>query len=326
MRSAAVAVRGLGRRFGDLHAVRDLSFDVMRGELFGIVGPDGAGKTTTLRMLAGVLRATDGDAVVAGVSVAHDPEGAKPKLAYMPQRFGLYEDLTVRENIAFYADLYRVPRADRPARLERLYAFSNLGPFRDRLVGKLSGGMKQKASLCCCLIHQPDVLILDEPTFGVDPVSRRDLWRILHEMAAQGVTIVLSTSYLDEAERCDRVLLLNEGRTLAAGTPAELQHAFAGAIVAIEARGDRVLRDRLRALPGVRGAALFGTRIHVLLPADAAQRAGVLERVRAAGVPDHAVRAIDPSLEDVFLARVEAAGGAEDDSRARAAATESRNG
>jgi ABC-2 type transport system ATP-binding protein len=302
--AAAVSVQALARRFGDRAAITDLSFDVAPGELFGIVGPDGAGKTTTLRILAGVLRPTSGDAVVAGVSVARDPEGAKPKLAYMPQRFGLYEDLTVRENIAFYADLYRVPRAERPARLDRLYAFSSLGPFRDRLVGKLSGGMKQKASLCCCLIHQPEVLILDEPTFGVDPVSRRDLWRILHEMAAQGVTIVLSTSYLDEAERCDRVLLLHGGRTLAAGTPAALQRAFAGAIVAIDAHGDRVLRDRLRALPGVRGAALFGTRIHLVLPNEAGERDAVLDRVRAAGVEGALLHTIEPSLEDVFLARV----------------------
>jgi ABC-2 type transport system ATP-binding protein len=302
----AVSVRSLARRFGALDAVADLTFDVAPGELFGIVGPDGAGKTTTLRMLAGVLPPTAGAAHVAGVNVARDPEAAKPKLAYMPQRFGLYEDLTVRENIAFYADLCGVPRAERAARLERLYAFSNLGPFQDRLVGKLSGGMKQKASLCCCLIHQPEVLILDEPTFGVDPVSRRDLWRILHEMAAQGVTIVLSTSYLDEAERCDRVLLLHGGRTLASGAPRELQHAYASAIVAIDAGGDRALRDMLSALPGVRSAALFGSRIHVVLPHAADERAAVLGRVRAAGVDAAALRTVEPSLEDVFLARVAA--------------------
>jgi ABC-2 type transport system ATP-binding protein len=203
--AVAVSLRGLTRRFGPLTAVDGLTLDVARGELFGIVGPDGAGKTTTLRMLAGVLRPSEGTAVVEGVDVATDPEGAKPHLAYMAQRFGLYEDLTVQENLDFYADLYRVPKADRPARLERLYHFSRLGEFKDRLAGKLSGGMKQKLSLSCCLIHHPGTLLLDEPTFGVDPISRRELWLILHEMVAEGITVVVSTSYLDEAERCDRV-------------------------------------------------------------------------------------------------------------------------
>ena len=204
---------GLSRRFGATEAVRELSFSVEAGALFGIVGPDGAGKTTTLRMLAGVLRPSGGDAVVDGVSVVKDPEGIKHHTAYMPQRFGLYTDLTVQENIAFYADLYRVPQADRPARLERLYQFSRLGQFKTRLAGQLSGGMKQKLGLCCALIHQPRLLLLDEPTFGVDPISRRDLWLILHQMVAEGVTAIVSTAYLDEAERCDQVVLLDGGKS-----------------------------------------------------------------------------------------------------------------
>ncbi len=205
-------MRELTRRFGDVTAVDGLTFDVPSGTLFGLVGPDGAGKTTTLRMLAGVLRLTAGDALVAGVSVARDPEGAKHHLAYMSQRFGLYADLTVRENIEFYADLYRVPRAERPARLERLYQFSNLGPFERRLAGQLSGGMKQKLSLCCALVHHPRVLLLDEPTFGVDPISRRDLWRIVRDMVAEGMTVVIATSSNDEAERCDDAVRLDAGR------------------------------------------------------------------------------------------------------------------
>src|SRR5690606_31880870 len=247
----AVAVRGLTRRFGGLVAVEALSFDVGRGELFGLVGPDGAGKTTTLRMLAGVLRPSAGDAVLDGVSVARDPEGVKRSLAYMSQRFGLYGDLTVRENLDFYADLYEVPRAERAARLERLFAFSRLGPFQDRLAGQLSGGMKQKLGLSCALIHQPRILLLDEPTFGVDPISRRDLWLILHEMVAEGVTVVVSTSYLDEAERCDRVVLLDEGRTLALDSPVTLQRSFANTLVAVRADDPRRARDVLRAQPGV---------------------------------------------------------------------------
>jgi ABC-2 type transport system ATP-binding protein len=173
----AISVQGLTRRFGELVAVRDLRFEVEAGELFGIVGPDGAGKTTTLRMLAGVLRPSEGDAIVAGESVVTNPESIKPNIAYMSQRFGLYQELTVRENIEFYADLYE-------GRLERLYAFSRLGPFEDRRAEDLSGGMKQKLGLCCALVHEPRVLLLDEPTFGVDPLSRRDLWLIVHEMVA----------------------------------------------------------------------------------------------------------------------------------------------
>lgn len=218
-----VSVRGLGRAFGDVQAVRDLTFDVAPGELFGIVGPDGAGKTTLLRMLAGVLRPSHGDALLDGVSVAREPERVKHHLAYMSQRFGLYTDLTVLQNIRFYADLYRVPKGERPARLTELWKFSGLGPFQDRLAGALSGGMKQKLGLCCALIHRPPLLLLDEPTFGVDPISRRDLWLIVHDMVHAGTTVVVSTAYLDEAERCDRVLLLHEGAALGLDVPAALQ-------------------------------------------------------------------------------------------------------
>ena len=182
----AIVAQGLTRRFRDLVAVDAIDLSVAPGELFGLVGPDGAGKTTTLRMLAGVMRPSAGDARVGGISVVRDPEAVKHRIAYMPQRFGLYADLTVMENILFFADLYRVPRADRPARIERLFRFSNLGPFADRLAGRLSGGMKQKLALSCALIHQPEILLLDEPTFGVDPISRRDLWLIVHEMVHAG--------------------------------------------------------------------------------------------------------------------------------------------
>lgn len=218
-----VIVSGLARKFGTVEAVRGLTFDVAPGELFGVVGPDGAGKTTLLRMLSGVLRPSAGDALIGGVSVKKDPERVKHSVAYMSQRFGLYTDLTVIENIHFYADLYRVPRAERPARLEMLWSFSGLGPFQGRLAGALSGGMKQKLSLCCALIHRPPLLLLDEPTFGVDPISRRDLWLIIHDMVASGTTVIASTAYLDEAERCDRVLLLHEGQTLGLDTPAVVQ-------------------------------------------------------------------------------------------------------
>ena len=212
----------LTKRFASVTAVNALSFEVTEGELFGIVGPDGAGKTTLMRMLAGIMPPTSGDAIVDGISVAKKPEAMKSVIAYMPQRFGLYADLTVQENLDFYADLYLVPKDKKAQSLERLFQFSNLAPFRDRLAGKLSGGMKQKLGLMCALIHEPKILLLDEPTFGVDPISRRDLWIIIHEMVSHGVTIVVTTSYLDEAERFDRVAFLHNGRFLALDTPLAL--------------------------------------------------------------------------------------------------------
>ncbi len=302
--TAAIELRALTRRFGAATAVGELTFDVARGELFGVVGPDGAGKTTTLRMLAGVLPPTAGDAFVAGISVAREPERVKPRIAYMAQRFGLYEDLTVAENLTFYADLYSVPRAERPPRLERLYRFSSLGPFRDRLAGQLSGGMKQKLSLSCALIHHPNVLLLDEPTFGVDPISRRELWLILHELAASGMTILMTTSYLDEAERCDRVALIDHGRLLALDSPSTLQASLPGAMLALRTSEPRRARDVLGKVPGVRRASLFGDTLHVLLEPDAGDRDVARAMLSAAGITVLEDEAIQPSLEDVFIDRV----------------------
>jgi len=308
--TSAVSVRGLTRRFGALVAVDGLSFEVPAGTLFGLVGPDGAGKTTTLRMLSGVLRPTAGDAEILGVSVGRDPEGVKRHAAYMAQRFGLYPDLTVRENIEFYADLYQVPKAERPARLERLYRFSNLGPFADRPAGKLSGGMKQKLSLCAALIHQPEVLLLDEPTFGVDPISRRDLWLILHEMVANGVTVVVSTAYMDEAERCDRLALLDRGRVLALDTPEALQASLPVKIVALRTSEPRRAAALLAAVPAVQRAALFGDLVHVSILDPARDGPAADAALAAAGIAVLDRHEIVPGLEDVFIHRVANGGGA----------------
>lgn len=300
---AAVAVEGLTRTFGKLQAVSDLRFEVESGELFGLVGPDGAGKTTTLRMLAGVLSPSRGDARVAGRSVAREPAAVRPHIAYMAQRFGLYEDLTVRENLDFYADLYRVPKSERPARLERLYEFSNLAEFEGRLAGNLSGGMKQKLSLSCALIHRPEILLLDEPTFGVDPISRRDLWLILHEMVASGVTVIVSTAYLDEAERCDRVAFLHRGEIIALDHPAALQRSLPGRVLEVRADDPRSARDALRSSEAVRRASLFGETVHALVPESAAVE-DVVRVLEGAGLQGAAVREVEPSLEDVFIERV----------------------
>jgi ABC-2 type transport system ATP-binding protein len=298
-----LSLQGLTRRFGELSAVDGLTFDVRSGELFALVGPDGSGKTTTLRMLAGVLRPSAGDALVAGVSVARDPEGVKPHIAYMSQRFGLYEDLTVAENLDFYADLYRVPRTERATRYEELYRFSRLGEFRGRLAGALSGGMKQKLSLSCALVHHPSILLLDEPTFGVDPISRRELWLILHARVAEGVTVVVSTSYLDEAERCDRVALLHQGRVLALDAPEALQSSLVGRLLELRTDQPRVARDVLRGAPGVRGATLFGNKLHLLLE-PSARWSELEERLRTAGLTLEPPAEVLPSLEDVFIQRV----------------------
>ncbi|UCC71455.1 MAG: ABC transporter ATP-binding protein [Gemmatimonadota bacterium] len=297
----AVSLVGLTRDFAELRAVDELTFDVVPGELFGIVGPDGAGKTTTLRMLAGVLRPTAGDALVAGVSIARNPEGVKHHIAYMSQRFGLYTDLTVRENIEFYADLYQIPRRERPPRLERLYAFSGLGPFEDRLAGQLSGGMKQKLGLCAALIHEPDILLLDEPTFGVDPISRRDLWLIIHEMVASGVTVIVSTAYLDEAERCDRVALFHKGRSEVVERPDVLQQRLHDQVLAVRTDQPRRARDLLRKHPAVRQAILFGDVVHVTLAESAADWPPARDHLTAHEIALLEERPIEPSLEDVFI-------------------------
>ena len=295
-----VVLDALGRRFGDLAALDGLSFSVDRGELFGIVGPDGAGKTTLLRILAGVLPPSSGDATVGGVGVRTDPEGVKHRIAYMSQRFGLYGDLTVRENIDFYASLYQVSRRELAPRLERLYEFSRLGPFADRLAGKLSGGMKQKLSLCCALIHEPEVLLLDEPTFGVDPISRRDLWLIVHEMVARGMTALVSTAYLDEAERCDRVALLQKGTLAGLDTPIALQALLAGRAFAFQTDNARAAARALRGHPLIRSAAAFGEALHVTTEKDNAEDA-LTHALMAAGIRVVSVRPLAPSLEDVFI-------------------------
>jgi ABC-2 type transport system ATP-binding protein len=255
-------------------------------------------------MLAGVLRPTSGDALVDGVSVVRNPEDVKRHIAYMSQRFGLYTDLTVRENIDFYADLYEVPPRERTARLARLYEFSNLEPFEHRLAGQLSGGMKQKLGLCCALIHQPRILLLDEPTFGVDPISRRDLWLILEEMVSQGVTVLVSTAYMDEAERCDHVALLDHGRIVALDTPSTLQASMAGQVIAMRTSQARRALDVLRTAPVVRRATLFGDTIHVIVGEDGRSRATIEALLSDAGVEIAELHEIEASLEDVFIERV----------------------
>jgi len=304
----AVAVGGLTRRFGALVAVNGVSFAVEPGEIFGLVGPDGAGKTTVMRMLAGVLPPHAGTIVLDGVDVVAEPERAKPRLSYMPQRFGLYEDLTVAENIRFYAELFAVPRKRRVERAAQLLGAAALEPFQSRLAGNLSGGMKQKLGLICALIHTPRVLLLDEPTTGVDPISRRDFWAILYDLREEGVAIVLSTAYMDEAERCTRLALLHAGEIRRCDTPSRLKQAMPGALFAVPAPDPRAVRAALAGTEGVLGLLLMGDRVHVRV-ADAERAMPLLSaRLAERGIAHGEIVRIEPGIEDVFVALVGAQG------------------
>ena len=220
-----IETRGLTRRFGAITAVDHLDLTVERGEIFGLVGPDGAGKTTTLRMLCGLMDPSEGSASVAGHDAARESRQVKDRIGYMAQRFGLYQDLTVAENMIFYADLFGIEGRERAQLTERLLRMTRMEPFQDRQAGRLSGGMKQKLALMCTLLHKPEILFLDEPTNGVDPVSRRDFWAILYELLKDGITIFLTTSYLDEAERCNRVGMMHLGKLIRCAPPRELKRA-----------------------------------------------------------------------------------------------------
>jgi len=293
----------LSKKFGQREVVKDLTFNVKRGELFGLVGPDGAGKTTTIRMLAGILEPTEGNAWIEGLSVRDQPEGIKEHIAYMPQRFGLYQDLTVMENLIFYADLFRVPKKERAPRINQLLGFSRLTPFITRPAGALSGGMKQKLGLACALIHSPQLLLLDEPTNGVDPVSRRDFWKILYELLRQGISILVSTGYLDEAERTGRVALLHQGRIIRLGSPEELKHLVKGFMVEIVSEDVREVRKMVAVMDGVVDVNVFGDALHVRFRSSYdAQRAQ--EALRAKGADVASMKSISPAIEDVFLSLI----------------------
>jgi ABC-2 type transport system ATP-binding protein len=265
--SIAIKTAGLTKSFGDNIAVDRLNLEIRKGELFGLVGPDGAGKTTTMRLLTAILEPTSGEAWVSGSSIQTDGERIKEKIGYMSQRFGLYEDLTVIENINFYADLYEVPKKERPSRIERLLGFSNLMPFKERLAGKLSGGMKQKLGLACALIHTPEVLFLDEPTNGVDPVSRRDFWRILYDLLREEVTIFVSTAYLDEAERCTRIGLLHRGKILIEGMPVNVKNSLGLPMIEVWSDDSRTAQEIVKGIAGVKGVSIYGDKLHVTLDA-----------------------------------------------------------
>jgi ABC-2 type transport system ATP-binding protein len=299
----AVAFDRVSKHYGAVEAVRELSFAIRAGEMFGLIGPDGAGKTTTIRMICGLLRADAGAIRVLGLDPVRQHRLLTDSVGYLSQQFSLYADLTIKENIAFFAEIHgmRQFRAQR----DRLLALTQLAPFGDRLAGQLSGGMKQKLALACTLIHEPKLIVLDEPTTGVDPVSRREFWKLLSEFLSQGITIVMSTPYLDEAERCSRVALLHEGALLALDTPDALRRTMPGALFEVIAPDHRRAVAALRRFANVASVQTFGERAHVRLKSagpDAAD--GLARQLRDAGVEVSTVRQVPPSLEDVFVTRL----------------------
>src|SRR6266700_2445134 len=271
-----IEIRGLTRRFGDLTAVDHLNLTVSKGEIFGLVGPDGAGKTTTLRMLCGLMDPSEGSASVAGHDVARESRAVKDRIGYMAQRFGLYTDLSVDENMNFYADLFGITPAERDKLLPDLLRMTRMEPFRARRAGLLSGGMKQKLALMCTLLHRPEILFLDEPTNGVDPVSRRDFWAILYQLVKEGITVFVTTAYLDEAERCNRLGLIDRGRLIRCDTPAALKSKLEETCYEVRSPQQRAARQALQTAGGVVSVEPFGAALHLFLspektPAEALQ-------------------------------------------------------
>ncbi len=294
-----LVARDLVVRYGSTDAVRGVSFEVRAGEVLGVIGPDGAGKTSTLRVLAGLQHAAGGAAEAFGEPCWDSRRALHHRLGYLAQRFALYGDLTVDENVQFFALMYGVPHwRERRARLLELVG---LGPFRDRLAERLSGGMKQKLALACTLIHSPQVLLLDEPTTGVDPVTRRELWRLLAELVGDGLTLVVATPYLDEAERCTRVVLIHRGEVLADGRPSDIPSRMPGAVVKVTARDRNAAFDALDSASGVADVAVFGTSLHVRTETTDAEAEGWVRRLLDGSQVDADVRLIRPSLEDAFL-------------------------
>jgi ABC-2 type transport system ATP-binding protein len=308
---AAIEARGLRKLFGARAAVDGVDLTVARGQIYGLIGPDGAGKTTTLRLLCGVLELSAGAARVAGFDITTAREAARERIGYMSQRFSLYGDLTVLENLIFFADLFGVPRRERAERIPALLAFSDLTDFQGRHAGLLSGGMKQKLALACTLIHQPEVLFLDEPTTGVDPVARREFWRILYGLLKDRVTVLVSTPYMDEAARCQRVAFMAGGRVLADDDPRELQRRLPETVIELAATPLEEARACARGLPGVTSVQAFGTVLHVLTGDPAATEAALGPALRAAGVEVRSARRTVPSVEDVFIAMTERQAGHE---------------
>jgi drug efflux transport system ATP-binding protein len=300
--SSTIEVRHLTRRFGQFVAVDDVSFDVRRGEIFGFLGSNGAGKSTTIRMLCGLLEPTSGSARVGGIDVTSDPEGVKRRIGYMSQRFSLYELLTVDQNVRFFGGVYGLDEAKLAERRRFVIEMAGLAGRESTLARDLAGGWRQRLALGCAILHEPAILFLDEPTGGVDPVSRRQFWRLIDTLAHGGVTVLVTTHYLDEAERCHRVALIHAGRLAAIGTTTEVKRIFEGRPI-VEIRADKPVEAMrlLDAMPDVEKTSLFGTAVHAVLRDARVRPEALAERLRSSGIHLDSLVTVSPSLEDVFL-------------------------
>ena len=300
--SVAIDVSHLTRRFGSFVAVDDVTFDVKAGEIFGFLGSNGAGKSTTIRMLCGLLKPTSGTATVGGVDVTSDPEGVKRRIGYMSQRFSLYELLTVDQNIRFFGGIYGLDDAALAVRRAFVIEMAGLQGRERTLARDLAGGWRQRLALGCAILHEPSILFLDEPTGGVDPLSRRQFWRLIDDLSNSGVTVLVTTHYLDEAERCHRVALINAGRLAAIGTTAEVKRIFADRpILEVRAATPVETMRQLDALPEVESTSLFGTAVHAVLRTPSSTPDGIRAALERAGIAVHSITPVAPSLEDVFL-------------------------
>jgi ABC-2 type transport system ATP-binding protein len=305
-REVVIETQHLGRRFGNLVAVRDVSLRVYRGEIFGVLGSNGAGKSTTIRMLCGILDPTSGSGRVVGFDIAKESERVKERIGYMTQRFSLYEDLTVEENLDFYAGIYGMPRDKAKRRIEQVLEQTGLQARRKQLAGTLSGGWKQRVALACSTIHEPPLLFLDEPTAGVDPVSRRQFWDQIHRIAREGTTVLVTTHYMDEAERCDRLAFIFRGEVLAIGTPQEVVDARHLTVLDLEVAEARSLEAAaaLRALPAVDGVNHYGNTMRVALRDAADAEKTVRDALAAAGITPSRLTKVRASVEDAFVSMV----------------------
>jgi ABC-2 type transport system ATP-binding protein len=308
--SPAVAVNGLTRRFGSFTAVDQVTFEVRRGEVFGFLGPNGAGKTTTIKMLAGLLLPTSGGGTVAGHDIMTETEAIKRSIGYMSQLFSLYGDLTVEENITFFSGLYDVAPARRPERRDWVLAMAGLEHQRRRLTRELSLGWKQRLALGCAVLHEPPILFLDEPTSGVDPISRRNFWDLIYVLAERGTTVFVSTHYMEEAEYCNRLALMNRGRLVALDAPERLREGMQEPLLEIRVDASARAVEALQDLPELLEVGMFGRVVHAAARDAEAARAAVTRRLAERGVRLLGIETIAPSLEDVFIARVRAEGGA----------------
>lgn len=309
----AVVVEKLEKRYGDFQAVNKVTFQVRRGEIFGFLGPNGAGKSTTIRMLCGIIVPTAGKASVLGFDVFKEAEKIKSHIGYMSQKFSLYEDLTVEENIDFYSGIYQIPQGEKPARKEWAIKMSGLDEHRKSLTSILAGGWRQRLALGCALLHKPPVIFLDEPTSGVDPISRRNFWDLINELAAEGVTVFVTTHYMDEAEYCDRLAMIYRGELVAIGAPDEMKTRYMSAdILNLECADPFKMLQAVKKISAIKDAALFGRGLHLLVENSQEAIPVIVTALKEQGYPFTRLEKIDPSLEDVFVSVIEEREGKKD--------------